>query len=211
MLSDSNYTHTIADLLNIPKDIILASSSPRRKKLLETLGMQFSIMPAEIDETIPLNSGPIEIVQELSYLKAKEIAAGISNSLVIGADTIVVCDGKIFNKPKDEQEAYEYLNFLSNRTHTVYTGIALYDSDTDNFIVAYEQTQVSFRKLEDDEIWAYIRTGSPLDKAGAYGIQDDFGAVFVNRIVGDFYNIVGLPLTLLYLKLKEFSNNYYKK
>lgn len=211
MQSNSDYTNTIADLLNIPKDIILASSSQRRAKLLETLGIQFNIMPAEIDETIYLNSDPIDIVQELAFLKAKEIAAGISNSLVIGADTIVFCDGKIFNKPTGEQEAYNYLKYLSNRTHTVYTGIALYDSDTDESLVAYEQTQVGFRKLDDDEIWAYISTGSPLDKAGAYGIQDDFGAVFVNRIVGDFYNIVGLPLTLLYLKLKEFSDNYYKK
>ena len=211
MQSNSNYTQTIADLLNISKDIILASSSPRRKKLMETLGIPFRVMPAEIDENKFTNSNPVDIVQELAFLKSKEIAKGISNSLVIGADTIVFCDDKVFNKPKDEQEANDYLHYLSNRTHTVFTGIALYDSDTDESLVAYEQTQVSFRNLQEDEICAYIRTGSPLDKAGAYGIQDDFGAVFVNRIEGDFYNIVGLPLTLLYIKLKEFSNNYYKK
>ncbi|MBP7215364.1 MAG: septum formation inhibitor Maf [Candidatus Kapabacteria bacterium] len=202
---------SLAGLLNIPKNIVLASSSPRRKKLLETLGITFCIMHPKIDENNFNTTNPIEIVQELAYRKAKEIASQIENSLVIGADTIVVCDGKIFNKPTDEQEAYNYLKYLSNRIHTVYTGIALYDSDTNKSLVANEQTQVSFRKLDDDEIWAYISTGSPLDKAGAYGIQDDFGAVFVNKIVGDFYNIVGLPLTLLYLKLKEFSDNYYKK
>ncbi|HPD33508.1 MAG TPA: nucleoside triphosphate pyrophosphatase [Candidatus Kapabacteria bacterium] len=201
---------SLADLLNIPKDIVLASSSPRRKKLLETLGISFHIMHPKIDENNFKTTNPIDIVQELAHRKAKEIALQIKNALVIGADTIVVCDGKLFNKPSDKQEAFNYLKYLSNRTHTVYTGIALYDSDTNESLVANEQTQVSFRELDDDEIWAYIGTGSPLDKAGAYGIQDDFGAVFVNKIVGDFYNIVGLPLTLLYLKLKEFSKNYTK-
>ncbi|HOV91788.1 MAG TPA: Maf family protein [Candidatus Kapabacteria bacterium] len=211
MQNNPMLNQSLAGLLNIPKNIVLASSSPRRKKLLETLGITFCIMHPKIDENNFNTTNPIEIVQELAYRKAKEIASQIENSLVIGADTIVVCDGKIFNKPTDEQEAYNYLKYLSNRIHTVYTGIALYDSDTNKSLVANEQTQVSFRKLDDDEIWAYISTGSPLDKAGAYGIQDDFGAVFVNKIVGDFYNIVGLPLTLLYLKLKEFSDNYYKK
>ncbi len=211
MQNNPMLNQSLAGLLNIPKNIVLASSSPRRKKLLETLGITFCIMHPKIDENNFNTTNPIEIVQELAYRKAKEIASQIENSLVIGADTIVVCDGKIFNKPTDEQEAYNYLKYLSNRIHTVYTGIALYDSDTNKSLVANEQTQVSFRKLDDDEIWAYISTGSPLDKAGAYGIQDDFGAVFVNKIVGDFYNIVGLPLTLLYLKLKEFSDYYYKK
>jgi len=211
MLSNTNEKLTISDLLKIPKEIILASASPRRRKLLETLGIEFRVLAPKIDEDNFSNHQPDEIVTELAYRKAKEIAAEVKNSLVIGADTIVFCDGKIFNKPTGEQEAYNYLKYLSNRTHTVYTGIALYDSDTNKSLVANEQTQVSFRKLDDDEIWAYIETGSPLDKAGAYGIQDDFGAVFVNKIVGDFYNIVGLPLTLLYLKLKEFSDNYYKK
>jgi septum formation protein len=211
MQNNPMLNQSLAGLLNIPKNIVLASSSPRRKKLLETLGITFCIMHPKIDENNFNTTNPIEIVQELAYRKAKEIASQIENSLVIGADTIVVCDGKIFNKPTDEQEAYNYLKYLSNRIHTVYTGIALCDSDTNKSLVANEQTQVSFRKLDDDEIWAYISTGSPLDKAGAYGIQDDFGAVFVNKIVGDFYNIVGLPLTLLYLKLKEFSDYYYKK
>jgi len=194
---------SLAGLLNIPKILSLLLHRHDVKNFWKLLALLFVYMHPKIDENNFNTTNPIEIVQELAYRKAKEIASQIENSLVIGADTIVVCDGKIFNKPTDEQEAYNYLKYLSNRIHTVYTGIALYDSDTNKSLVANEQTQVSFRKLDDDEIWAYISTGSPLDKAGAYGIQDDFGAVFVNKIVGDFYNIVGLPLTLLYLKFKR--------
>jgi len=204
----TSQNNSITDLIHIPKEIVLASSSPRRKKLLETLGIEFRIVHPSVDEDDFTNHEPIEIVQELAYKKAEEVADTEKDSLVIGADTIVWCEGKILTKPINDEEAFNHLKYLSNRTHSVFTGIALIDSDTNLSLVAYEHTLVRFRQLEDEEILAYIRTGSPFDKAGAYGIQDDFGAVFVNKIIGDFYNIVGLPLTLLYLKLKEFSKNY---
>jgi len=199
--------------LNIHKKIILASESPRRRNLLALLGLDFDVKPAFIDEdSIIMEGTPEEYVQKLSLLKAKKIAdEEKTDTIVIGADTIVVLENQVLNKPIDESDAYKMLRRLSGKTHQVYTGIALVEALKGNSFTTYKKTDVSFRYLEDEEILSYIKSGSPLDKAGSYGIQDDFGAVFVSHINGCYYNIVGLPLELLYTSLKMFSENKSKE
>lgn len=193
--------------LNINLPLVLASQSPRRSKLLSLLGIPFDIIPSDLDESMPDNMHPIDYVKTLSLHKAQHIAKSLkSNSIVIGADTIVVINDKILNKPLDRDDAYKLLSTLSNNTHEVFTGIALVESQTGKYLSDYKCTKVSFRQLLDEEIWDYIDSGSPMDKAGAYGIQDDFGAFFVDHIEGCYYNIVGLPLELLLKRLKEFAN-----
>ncbi len=194
----------ISKLLNINQKIILASKSPRRIKLLKELGFDFDIKPANINENISEKLHPDEYVKHLSYLKAKSVASTAEkNSIIIAADTTVYLNGEYLNKPKDKTEAFVILKKLSGNTHQVYTGISIIDNANNKVIVDYQKTDVTFRELEDYEITAYIESGSPMDKAGAYGIQDDFGAVFVSHINGCYYNIVGLPIELLYRKLKE--------
>ena len=198
----------IETLLKIDKMFILASKSPRRKKLLEQIGIKFEIMESDVDEKEhPLNISPKEYAEQLAYKKAVDIANKINKqAIVLGADTIVVLNNEILNKPEDRQEAFSILQKLSGNTHTVITGIALVESWTARKLITSQSTEVKFRDLTAEEISAYIETGSPMDKAGAYGIQDDFGAVFISHINGCYYNIVGLPLELLYRKLKEFVN-----
>jgi septum formation protein len=197
---------SLSKLLQIQHPVILASQSPRRKQLLQQLGLEFSVQPSGLDETaVPFKNDFGEFVTRLALLKAQDVAAKTQQrSIVIGADTIVVLKGEKLEKPLDAVDAARMLRALSDNVHTVFTGIALVDSESGVFKTACQETAVTFRELEEEEIVAYITTGSPLDKAGAYGIQDDFGAVFVREIAGDYYNIVGLPLELLYRKLKEF-------
>ncbi len=194
----------IDTIIDINKPIVLASQSPRRKFLLEMLGLEFDIFPASIDEVNSNNLPPAEYVMHLAAEKAR-MSASLTDkkALFIGSDTIVVKGDVVLEKPIDNTDAVKMLKTLSNSTHTVYTGIALFDNEKEDITIDYEATEVSFRELNDREIQAYVATGSPLDKAGAYGIQDDFGAVFVNKIVGCYYNIVGLPLQLLYKMLME--------
>jgi septum formation protein len=127
-------------------------------------------------------------------------------ALVIGADTIVILENEILTKPNSKENAVEILQKLSGKTHNVMTAFAIIDSETDKTVTSYKITEVSFRELSNEEIEMYVASGSPMDKAGAYGIQDDFGAVFVNNINGCYYNVVGLPLEELYEKLKDFAN-----
>lgn len=195
----------ISELIGLEKPLVLASKSPRRRNLMKQLGFEFSVQPSDIDEEAINILTPREYATKLAESKALDIAQKQNGSaIVIGADTIVVLGGKIINKPSDENEAFEMLSTLSDNTHTVYTGIAIVDSGSKQMTSDCQATDVTFRRLEDDEINSYIRTGSPMDKAGAYGIQDDFGAVFVSHIDGCYYNIVGLPLELLYQRLKGF-------
>ncbi len=194
----------ITQIIDINKRIVLASQSPRRKFLLEMLGLEFEVKPASIEEINHGNLAPEQYVMSLAIEKAKAAASGDAEGLYIGSDTIVVLGNEILEKPADSKDAAKMLQKLSSNTHTVYTGVALYDSANGKEDIRYEETKVSFRQLNDKEIDAYISTGSPMDKAGAYGIQDDFGAVFVNRIEGCYYNIVGLPLQLLYKMLMEY-------
>ncbi len=196
----------ISELLKIDKPLILASQSPRRRKLLKQLGFEFSVQPSDVDENgISTELPPQEYAMKLALRKAKDIAEKtLHPAIIIGSDTIVVLDGKILNKPADREDAVRMLKTLSGRTHTVYTGICLFESVTMRNFSTVQSTEVTFRELDTDEIAAYVNTGSPMDKAGAYGIQDDFGAVFVCRVEGCYYNIVGLPLEMLYSSLKEF-------
>ncbi len=195
------------DLLKLNKKIILASKSPRRKNLLQQIGLQFTVMESDIDEKKHSTAvNPADYAMQLAEKKATDVARKcIEPALVIGADTIVVINGDILNKPEDEKQARNMLARLSGNTHTVYTGVAIIDTESGRNIVDVKSTKVTFRNLSTDEIDAYIKTGSPLDKAGSYGIQDDFGAVFISHIEGCYYNIVGLPLEMLYSMLKKIT------
>ncbi|MGA7838831.1 MAG: Maf family protein [Ignavibacteriaceae bacterium] len=181
--------------------IYLASKSPRRKKLLNSLNLDFKTVKVECEEHIRNSESPANIVKRLSKDKLNAALAKIKIGIIITADTIVVLDRKVIGKPKSKKDAEKILKFLSGRSHTVYTGFSIFNTDTGKLITDYEKTRVSFRKLKRDEILKYIDTGSPMDKAGAYGIQDDFGAVFVEKINGCYNNVVGLPLTKLYQAL----------
>jgi septum formation protein len=192
-------------MLSLPLPLVLASSSPRRSHLLRQIGLQFSVQPSEVDESTFSTVGvsPDEFVQILAEAKARDVASRLSEgAIVLGADTIVVLNGNILGKPLDQTDATQMLRQLSGKTHIVYTGIAFAESLTLNIHTAFSSTEVTFRELDDAEIADYIATGSPMDKAGAYGIQDDFGAVFVSHIVGCYYTIVGLPLELFYRSLR---------
>lgn len=186
------------------KTIILASASPRRYELLKQLGLTFEVEPAEGEETTPDGLLPELIVKRLAYAKADEIRkkhAGTGNScLIIGADTIVVKDGRILGKPKDKDDAFSMLMSLSGTTHQVYTGVALISSEWEAQFC--EKTDVTFYPMTKKEITDYISTGEPMDKAGAYGIQG-LGGRFVKEIHGDYNNVVGLPIARLYHVLKE--------
>lgn len=183
--------------------IYLASKSPRRKKLLELLNIEFRTFHVDLDEEILDGEHPVETVKRLAVQKLDAAKTKVRRGIIITADTIVVLEHHILGKPKDEKDAVRILRLLSGKTHLVYTGFALHNTETGLSKVDYEKTQVKFRDLEEDEITDYVKSGSPMDKAGAYGIQDDFGAVFVEKITGCYYNVVGLPLTKLYLTLKH--------
>ena len=174
--------------------VILASQSPRRKQLLKNITETFDIIPSDADETMPEGVSPAECAAEISRRKAFDVKARFPDSLIIGADTIVVLDNKILGKPRDEEDAFNMLSALSGNTHTVYTGLTVSFGDT-TFSEAVA-TKVTFRTLTPDMIRRYIATGEPMDKAGAYGIQDK-GAILVEKIDGDYFNVVGLPICRL--------------
>lgn len=183
--------------------LILASASPRRKELLGKVGMEFEIIPAKGEEKIT-KSLPWEVVEELSFQKAKEIADLQKEAcIVIGSDTIVAKGEKIMGKPKNEAEAYEMLAEISGDCHQVYTGVTLIRTGECPKVITFaEKTEVFLYPMSKEEILAYIATGDPMDKAGAYGIQGDF-AIHVKGIEGDYYNVVGLPIGKVYQELKQ--------
>lgn len=183
--------------------VILASSSPRRKKLLQQLNLKFRVISVEINEQRNGKESPVTMVKRLASGKLDSARKSVNDGIIITADTIVVLDNEIIGKPRNKSDAREILKKLSDNTHIVYTGFAVYNSRNDKTIVDYEKTKVTFRKLSSEEIDNYIKTGNPMDKAGAYGIQDDFGAVFVKKINGDYYNVVGLPISKVYSHLLE--------
>jgi septum formation protein len=184
-------------------NIYLASKSPRRRKLLKQLGLKFKSFSVDLDEEILDGEHPVQTVRRLALHKAELALKKIKKGIVITADTIVVQNREIIGKPKNRKDAFAILSKLSNKTHEVYTGFVIVNSITGKRIISHEKTFVTFKKLSYREIIDYIRTGSPMDKAGAYGIQDDFGAVFVKKINGCYYNVVGLPLAKLYKSLME--------
>ncbi len=191
--------------MNLPH-IYLASKSPRRRQMLEMVGIKFTLLEIDVDEANHFANNPRECVINLSGKKAEEAAKTITEGIIATADTIVYLDGKILNKPKDTDDARRMLRLLSGRTHQVYTGFTLLKMPERKILHDCEVTDVTFRKLEEEEIEEYVQSGAPLDKAGAYGIQDDLSALFVEKINGDFYNVVGLPLPKFYLALKQFAD-----
>lgn len=181
--------------------IYLASKSPRRKKLLKQLNINFKSFAVSLDEEILDGEHPVSTVKRLALEKMELAAKKVKKGIVITADTIVVIDHHVIGKPKNKKHAFEILSLLSGKTHQVYTGFVVRNISTGAQVISYEKTSVTFRELEKKEIQDYINGGSPMDKAGAYGIQDDFGAVFVKKISGCYYNVVGLPLAKLYHSL----------
>lgn len=175
------------------KKIILASSSPRRREILERYNVDFQIIKSHIDEKVSFNDDPFQVVMSLAFQKAEDIAKGLDfDAIVIAADTVVYLD-RVIGKPKDERDAYRILEDLSGREHSVITGIALIDTSLGKKIVDYEITKVKFRELQPKKINSYISTGEFKDKAGAYGIQG-YGEILVDWIEGPYSNVVGLPI-----------------
>ena len=183
--------------------IILASQSPRRKELLTQMGLDFEIIPAKEEEEADASLPPEQYVQQLALHKAAEVAQRCApEDIVIGADTIVVLDGQILGKPRNAAHAFQMLSSLSTRRHTVYTGLAILQGQRK--MLGTEATQVRFCSLTEQEILNYISTGEPMDKAGAYGIQGR-GALFIDNIQGDYFNVVGLPICRLGRMLAGFG------
>lgn len=184
--------------------IILAFQSPRRRELLERMGLtEFEIRPARGEESADPGLSPARLVEELSIQKAEEIAAEADpEDVIIAADTVVAVDDRVLGKPNSPEQAEEMLRALSGRAHTVYTGVTVRRGD--RVLTGHEATDVVFRELTPAEIRAYVDTGEPMDKAGAYGIQGR-GCVLVEGIRGDYYNVMGLPVCRLGLMLREFG------
>lgn len=175
------------------KKIVLASSSPRRIEILKALGVEFEILPSSYEEVLK-ESSPYELACNLAIEKARDVAGKIqSPRIVIAADTIVYANGKILGKPKGKSDAEETLKMLSNSSHSVITGLCIINTEDNKIYSDYEETKVFFKELNEDEIEAYIATGEPMDKAGSYGIQG-IGGLFVKKIEGCYFNVVGLPI-----------------
>ena len=185
-------------------DIILASQSPRRKELLSQMGLRgFKITSPEVDETVEEHMPPAQVVEELSRRKALAVAGHADpDDLIIAADTVVALEGAVLGKPADQRDAFAMLSALSGNRHYVYTGLTVIQGD--QVVTQHECTTVTFRELEPEEISHYIATGEPMDKAGAYGIQG-YGALLVEGIQGDYYNVMGLPVCRLGKILARFG------
>ena len=182
-------------------NLILASQSPRRRELLGLTGLDFVVRAADIDETMDETKPPEEEVARVSRLKALAVVRE-PDDVVIAADTIVVCEGKVLGKPRDEADAFRMLSLLSGRNHQVMTGMTVLKGD--EIVTHTEVTRLRFRNLLPDEIRAYIASGEPMDKAGAYGIQGG-AALFCTRMEGDYYNVMGLPVCALSVILRTFG------
>ena len=184
--------------------LVLASSSPRRMEVLSRSGLRFDVVRPGIDEVPPVPMPPIRYVQWAAEAKARAVAKRVRNALVVGADTEVVLDGKVFGKPMDRLHARRMLRALSGRTHVVYTAIHVIDAASGDTTHGYSRTRVTLRRLSDRQIDAYVRTGEVQDKAGAYAIQAR-GRSLVRKIEGPFDNVVGMPMHLLRRLLREYG------
>jgi len=195
-----------ADIRTVPcgRKIILASKSPRRSELLKKAGLKFTVAPSSYKEEMHLDFSPEKLAEYLALKKAEAVAAKHTEALVIGADTIVVTDSEALGQPADEASAREMLEKLSGKPHRVITAFALVCNETGAKEVQSVSTKVYFRVLEAGEIDAYIKSGEPMDKAGAYAIQGG-AASFVEKTEGDYYNVVGLPVSKLLKSLKKFA------
>ena len=181
------------------KEIILASNSPRRKELLGMLGLEFSVIPDNTPECIDQQLSPAEVVMALAKFKGDNVRKTLSknrDAIIIAADTVVAIDGVVLGKPKSKADAEKMLSRLSGKSHNVYTGVYLIENLSGKSANFYEKTEVFFKNLDIETIKDYINTGEPMDKAGAYGIQN-LGSLFVERINGDYFNVVGLPIPKL--------------
>lgn len=184
--------------------IILASTSPRRKELLEMVGLQFEVIPTGYDEQMDNHTDPEKLVKLFSQEKAYSIQDDAPNAIIIAADTIVVLNGKIFGKPKNKEENIEMLRQLTGTTHTVMTGYTVLDTASQKIVTKVVKTHLTMVKLSLEEIITYIEKENPFDKSGGYSIQSR-GSIFTEKIEGDYYNVVGLPVCSLAETLKEFG------
>ena len=183
-------------MIAMPK-LVLASASPRRAEILRTMGWPFEALAANIDESRRHDEDAPTYVERIARAKAEDVSLRLPSATVVGADTVVVVDGKILGKPGGEEDARRMLRLLQGRRHEVLTGVAVFNSGGDQPRVAHEVTEVRFAEMTEDEVDWYVATGEPIDKAGAYAIQG-FGARFIKGIKGDYSNVVGLPVRLLY-------------
>ncbi|MBS1113027.1 MAG: Septum formation protein Maf [Nitrospirae bacterium] len=186
------------------RTIILASGSPRRREILAKTGLKFKVDMSNYQEKLEPGLKPHDIARLLSSEKARHVAHRYRNVLVIAADTIVVFKGSLFGKPQNKEQAKEMLKTLSGKAHSVITGFTIIDTATKKELTTSVESKVFFKRLSPNEIAAYIRSGEPLDKAGAYAVQG-LGAVLIKRIEGDFFNVMGLPLHSLTESLKKFG------
>ena len=186
------------------RQIVLASASPRRKALLEQIGLSFTVDAGGQEDPLESGNEPHRLVRAISLKKALSVAARYQDAIIIAADTIGVIEGKIIGKPKSERDARAMLASLSGKSHSVITGFTVLDTLTGKSISKSVETTVHIRKLSRAEISAYVKTGEPLDKAGSYAIQG-LGAILVEKIEGDYYNVVGLPLSALANALQGFG------
>ena len=185
--------------------LILASGSPRRKDLLESLGIKFVVIPSDVDESFLVNEAPEEGARRLAFEKALEVSKLHEEYWTLGADTVVVIDGKVLGKPTDKHEARLMLGMLTGRTHEVFTGYALVNSrNIESCVTGYSRSEVFIRELNRDEIAEYVESGEPMDKAGAYAIQG-LGAAIVQSVNGSYTNVVGLPLCEVARELKRLG------
>jgi septum formation protein len=187
--------------------IILASASPRRAELLKQIGVKFELATSHVEERPRPDEAPPDYITRIARAKVIAVAREREAGLVIGADTVVVLDGRMIGKPEDEADAQRLLRQLSGRWHAVMTGVALYDAETRHEVADYEKTLVKFAQLSDSEIEWYVSTGEPMDKAGAYGIQG-LGGLFVDEIAGNYYNVVGLPIPLVYRLARRLGYSF---
>lgn len=190
------------------RQIILASSSPRRRELLEKAGVHFQVMPSQEEEHIEKKE-PAQIVENLSWQKAASVASKTGQDVIVtGSDTLVAYEGRVLGKPRDAEEAVETLKLLQGNTHQVYTGVTVIVRDKEEEITKTfsRRTDVTFYPVDEKEIRDYVATGDPMDKAGSYDIRGDF-SVYIKEIYGDYNNVVGLPVSMLFWEMKQLGIN----
>lgn len=192
--------------LALKKRLVLASNSPRRITLLKMTGYHFDIIPHTIKEDIPCKIFPEELVSNLAFLKASDVARKLDNAIIISADTIVVYKGNVLGKPKDTRDAKRILKMLSGSGHDIITAVCIIDMPSRKKLLRIDRTSIIMKKITEDEIEIYVRSGEPMDKAGAYAVQGE-GKKFIEKMDGSFSNAVGLPLETVHEMLNNFTKN----
>lgn len=185
--------------------IILASNSPRRKEILDIAKIEYEVIPSNIEEKMNEELPVAERIEDIAYQKVKSIRKSRQDKIILGADTVVLINDKIIGKPHSKKEAEEIIRLLSGKTHKVITGCCIYDNVKNEYIKFHEITEVTFYEMSDEEILTYIENPSIYDKAGAYGIQED-AALYIEKVNGDYYNIIGLPIGKVFRELKKISS-----